>query len=206
MVPDTVGTKGDANQFGVRIRCAPRLQSSTCHQGPRARMRSRGRLGEPARRARAAIQNTSTETRRRSQNVRCHPQRYHRSHFCVLLRSSVDALPFCVLPEHAPHREAPPRHHNMTEIRTRRATAWQSARNGSHVPNGAPRRRTSSVGTGVVPAFEIVIRNSADRKDSCPLRRCAREVHHHDDQALRKTRRVNQKPRSRDHGFHGSHG
>ena len=53
VVPDTVGTKVDASQFGVRIRCAPRLQSSTCHQGPRARMRSRGRLGEPARAARS---------------------------------------------------------------------------------------------------------------------------------------------------------
>ena len=84
MVPDTVGTKGDASQFGVRIRCAPRLQSSTCHQGLRARMRSRGRLGEPGRRARGAIQNTSTETRRRSQKDRCHTQRHRRSNFCVL--------------------------------------------------------------------------------------------------------------------------
>ena len=56
-------------------------------------MRSRGRFGEPARRARGAIQNTSTETRRRSQKDRCQTQGHHRSNFCVLRRSSVDALP-----------------------------------------------------------------------------------------------------------------
>ena len=57
VVPDTVGTKGDAIPFGVRIRCAPRRQSSTCHQGPHARMRSRG----SAWRARSPCARTNLE-------------------------------------------------------------------------------------------------------------------------------------------------
>ena len=57
VVPDTVGTKGDAIPFGVRIRCAPRRQSSTCHQGPHARMRSRG----SAWRARSPCARTNPE-------------------------------------------------------------------------------------------------------------------------------------------------
>ena len=66
VVPDTVGTKVDASQFGVRIRCAPRLQSSTCHQGPHARMRSRGRLASPL-----AV---------RADNYEIHPQKRAEDH------------------------------------------------------------------------------------------------------------------------------
>ncbi len=139
VVPDTVGTNGDAMCSGVRIRCAPRLQSSTCHQGPMRECVP----GVGLARARSPCAPTITEyirsRRRRSQNDRGHARRHHRSNFCVLRRSSVDgmavwrAVRTCAasrITTTIPRQ----RHHDTTEIVCRPGAA--RIKNQDHVDHG----------------------------------------------------------------------